>query len=42
MKKEKHDVRRTHAKEFINKSYVANEKEGLKNYVQYIKEIESR
>ena len=42
MRKNKYEVRRTQAKDFINKSYVANEQKGIKTYVQYVKDIENR
>jgi hypothetical protein len=42
MKRDKHEIRRTTAKDFINKSLIANEQKGVKTYVQYIKDIESR
>ncbi len=42
MRKDKYEIRRTQAKDFINKSYVANEQKGIKTYQQYIKEIENR
>lgn len=42
MKKQKHDMRRTQAKDFVNKSYIAIEQKGLKNYVSYIKDIERK
>ena len=42
MKRQKHEMRRTQAKDFVNKSYIANEQKGLKNYVTYIRDIENR
>jgi hypothetical protein len=32
MRKDKYEIRRTQAKDFINKSYVANEQKGIKTY----------
>jgi hypothetical protein len=42
MRHEKFESRRIHAKELKTKLQAANEKEGVKVYSQYVKEVEQR